>query len=510
MPARLRLPPADGRPLWARLDAALRSAIEQGRWKPGDRLPSVADLAKHLGVSRLTVLKVFRALEKEGLLASHVGRGTFVTGGASQAGASGARSPSPAPPAPSPEPKPEVARALRRLREGWARGLRDLMSVERRPGTIDLSGGVPSPDTVPEGMLEKLARKVVRNDPRRLYAYPGPAGLRELREAIAKALSRSGTDVGPDEVIVTNGSQQAVSLVAAWAREDGRHVLCETPTYTGVPGSFMLFGHAVHGVPWEGAALDPAALAAAGRDRRPLLYACPDFHNPTGQTMPEAARRAIAHWARESGAVVLDDQIFRDLRFEGDPVPSLYATCAPGRRFLVGSISKSFMTGLRVGFLAADAATVRDLLPYKRHMDLGGPALVQAIAAAFLDDGYEEHVRKVRALYRARRDAALEALEEHLPAGTTWTRPEGGFQLWVTLPAGLSSIQLFLSGVERGVAVTPGPAHDLDGRYVSSFRLGYGSATPEEVRTGIRRLGEAAKALRSAPALDAPSLALHV
>src|SRR5262245_4422539 len=276
MRVRLRLPPAAGRPLWKRLDAAIRTALEEGRFRPGDRLPSVADLAKDLSVSRLTVLKAFRLLEKEGLLSSHVGKGTFVNGGAV-----GGASPSPAPPAPSSDPKPEVARALRRLREGWARGLRELMSVERRPGTIDLGGGVPSPDSVPEGLLERLTRKVVQKDPRRLYAYGGPAGLPEMREAVAETLSRGGTDVAPDDVIVTNGSQQAVSLIAAWAREEGRHVLCESPRYTGLPGAFMLFGHAVQSVPWDGDGLDEHALAAAGRDRRPLLYACPDFHNPT-------------------------------------------------------------------------------------------------------------------------------------------------------------------------------------------------------------------------------------
>jgi DNA-binding transcriptional MocR family regulator len=384
------------------------------------------------------------------------------------------------------------------------------MSVERRPGTIDLSGGVPSPDTVAEGLLERLARQVARRDPRRLYAYGGPAGLRELREAVAERLACAGTEVSPDEVIVTNGSQQAVSLVAAWAREDGRHVLCETPTYTGMPGAFMLFGHAVHSVPWQGDGLDLSALASAGRDRRPLLYACPDFHNPTGRTMTAGARRAIAAWARETGAWVVDDQVFRELRFEGDAPPGLYSLAPPGRRFLVGSISKSFMTGLRVGFLAADAATVQDLLPYKRHMDLGGPALVQAIATEFLDDGYDEHLAKVRALYRARRDVALDALEAHMPAGTKWSRPEGGFQTWVTLPGETSSIRLFLAGIERGVSIAPGPAHDLDGRYGSSFRLGYGIGSADDVRRGVQRLGEAARALRSAPALDAPSLALHV
>lgn len=391
---------------------------------------------------------------------------------------------------PPPEPAPDVARSIRRLREGFARGLRELMALKRPPGTIDLSGGVPSPETIPDGLIEKLSHEVVKKNPRRLYEYGGPAGLPELREALAETLSRRGISVAPDEIIATNGSQQAITLAAAWAREEGRDVVCETPTYTGIPGSFMLFGHAVRGIPWTDGAPDLERLDAAAAGRRAIFYVCPDFHNPTGQTMNAAARHALAAWARRRDAAVIDDGIFREMRFEGDEPPSLYSLLPPGRRILVGSISKSFMTGLRVGFLVADRTIVAELLPYKRYMDLGGPAIVQAIAAAFLRDGYAKHLEKMRAYYRARRDAVIEALEKHMPDGVTWTRPQGGFQMWVTLPRGISSIQLFLQALERGVSIVPGPAHDIDGRYLNSFRLGYGHGTLEEIRTGVKRLAE--------------------
>jgi DNA-binding transcriptional MocR family regulator len=483
-----RWKPTPDEPLYRQAEALVRDAIATGKLRPGDRLPSVADLATHLKVGKLTVLKAFRTLEREGLVRSHVGRGTFVADGSP-----------PSAPRPS-EARPDVARAIRRMREGYARGLRELMGVERRPGTIDLTGGVPSPDTIPDGLLERLSRDVVRLHGRRLYGYGEPQGLPELREVVAATLASRGTLVSPDDVIVTNGSQQAISLLGAWAREQGRAVLCETPTYAGVPGAFMLFGHAVQSVPWGPEGLDPDRLRSAGEGRRSFLYACPDFHNPTGRTMTEAARKDVATWALASDGFVLDDQIFREMRFEGEEPPSLYSLLPPGRRVLVGSVSKSFMTGLRVGFLAADAPLVAELLPYKRHMDLGGPLLVQAIAAAFLREGYARHLEKMRAYYRARRDAALAALEEHMPEGTAWTRPEGGFQTWVTLPAGTSSIALFLRAVERGVAVVPGPAHDVDGRYVDALRLGYGHGTPDEIRTGVRRLAEALGALRSSRA----------
>ena len=167
MAFRLRIPGPATAPLYRRIDRGLRDAIEGGSLRPGDRLPSVADFAKDLKVNKLTVLKAFRALEHDGLLSSHVGRGTFVAGGEGAASQD-------APARPNGTGAPDVAGALRRLRDGYAKGLRDLLSVERRPGSINLTGGVPSPDSVPDGLLERLAHQALANNPRRLYAYGGP------------------------------------------------------------------------------------------------------------------------------------------------------------------------------------------------------------------------------------------------------------------------------------------------------------------------------------------------
>ncbi|MGH7949792.1 MAG: PLP-dependent aminotransferase family protein, partial [Candidatus Binataceae bacterium] len=457
---------------------------------------SVADWGRDLKVNKLTVHKVFQRLEKAGLVRSEVGRGTFVAKPDGVSNGAG----------PAAEPRADVQRSIRRLREGVLRGLRELVSVERRPGTINLAGGVPSASTVPDGLLDKLVAKALKRGSASILEYGGPAGLADLREILAAYLTRRGIGVTPDELIITNGSQQAITLAAAWTRDDGRTAICETPTYTGVPGAFMMFGHAVQSVAWENGAPNLDQLRAASTGRRTAFYLCADFHNPTGATAPLSFRRDLAAWARESDTVVIDDTIFRDLRFEGDEPAALYSLLPPGRRIAVGSISKVFMPGLRVGFLAADRALIGELLTYKRHMDMGGPPLTQAIAAGFLADGYAKHLERMRAYYRPRRDAAVAALKEFMPDGVTWTRPQGGFQLWVTLPRGISSIQLFLRGIEHGVAINPGPLHDIDGRYVNAFRLGYADATPDELRTGVRRLGEIIESLASrSPAHDSQS-----
>jgi 2-aminoadipate transaminase len=476
-------------PLWKRVEASVRAAIERGDLRPGDRLPSAAAAAKALRVGKLTVVKAFRGLEAEGLLAGHVGKGTFVRDGKPAEDDGPRRGAAPADEA--------AAKALRRVREGYAARLRDLLRLERKPGTIDLAGGVPSPDSVPEDLLGRLAKQVLASDPRRLYGYGGEAGLPELRKAIAEGLRRSGVRVDPDQVLVTNGSQQAAALVAAWARDEERAFVGETPTFIGIPQAFLLFGHGVATVEWDDEGIDLDAVRAAAGTSRVLLHTCPDFQNPTGRTATLESRRAVAAWAAESDGVVMEDAIARELRFEGEPLPSLFSLLPPGRRILVGSVSKTFMTGLRVGYLVADPPLVDALRPFKRAMDLGSPSLVQAVAAAFLEDGYAEHLEAVRARYRAGRDALVEAIEAEMPAGTAFTRPSGGFQLWVTPPAGVSSVDLYLRGLAHGVAIGPGPVHDVDGRFPESFRLGYGRATPHDIREGVKRLARAHSDLRS-------------
>jgi DNA-binding transcriptional MocR family regulator len=505
---KLRLKPNGGTPLYKQIESSIRDAIGSGRLKSGERIPSVADLAAELKINRITVHKVFQRLEKAGLLRSEVGRGTFVAANgdgppqSASVGAGGGFNGEPV--------KPEVARSVRRLREGYAGGLRQLLAIERRPGTINLSGGVPSQENIPAGLVERLTRDVFRKNPARIYEYCGPAGMLELREALRERLARRGVSVTSDEIIITNGSQQAISLAAAWARDESRAALCETPTYTGVPGCMMLFGHAVQSVPWENGAPNLDTLRGLSAGRRVVFYLCPDFHNPTGQSLSTAARQELAGWARQTDALVIDDEIFREMRFEGEEPPSLYSLLPPGRRVMVGSISKTFMPGLRVGFLVADRPLAGELVPYKRYMDVGGPSLTQAIAAEFLRDGYDQHLETIRAIYRERRDVALAALKEQMPTGVTWTRPQGGFQLWVTLPRQVSSVQLFLDAVEHGVSINPGPVSDIDGRYLNCFRLGYGHATPGEIRVAIARLAEIVGKLAARGADDSSGLGINL
>jgi DNA-binding transcriptional MocR family regulator len=472
------MPPRKGggsSPLYVQIMRIVESAIERGELRPGDRLPSVADLARRMKVNKATAVRAFRELERKGLLQSQVGRGSFVADSAAGR------------PFAAPE-RHDVSRSVRRLRETFASGIAQLLAVTPAPGSVDLRSGVPPDEGIPDGLLRRLCDEVTAEHGERLYSYTH-LGSGELVEALVPWLRGRGYDLQADQVLITNGSQQAIALAATWARDDERSILCETPTFVGVPRVFSQAGHLVESVVRDAGAL---RLDELGRgDRRALLYTCAEFHNPTGECLSAAGRAEIVDVAARSDTVVLVDDIFRDMRFSGEEGPSLYNALPPGRRLLVGSFSKSFMPGLRAGFLVADRPLVETLAPIRRYMDLGASPLPQAVMARFLGSGgYAEHLERMRDRYRERAQATVATLGLCMPDGVSFTRPEGGFQLWVRMPIGCSSVQLFLAALERGVAITPGPAHDIDGRYLSCFRIGYGHPALDELTGAIERLGE--------------------
>ncbi len=457
--------------LHAQLSSFIENAIRQGELLPGDRIPSMAELARRLKVNKVTVVRAFGELEQKGRTVSKVGKGTFVAG--------------------QPEAAPSADAALSatvaQLRENYLTGIDQLLSAQTPPGGIDLRPGVPPHDGVAPDLLASLTAEVTRESDR-LFTY-AHHGLPELIDAICDWLGERGYRVQRDQILVTNGSQQAVALIASWAMRDRRQVYCETPTYVGLPRIFSLSGHHLKSLPWDDEG--PRADAVAGIPDGPpsLLYCCPEFQNPTGQCISRARREQISEAAGRKNMVVVVDDIFRDMRFAGKELPSLYETLPAARRVLVGSFSKSFMPGLRAGFLIADRPLKEAFSSIKKYMDLGSPTLTQAIMARFLrSGGYRDHLTKMRPFYRKRCKAALAALGSQMPDGVTFTRPQGGFQLWVQLPPGYSSVRIYLAALERGVAISPGPAHDMDGRYMNCFRIGYGQATPARITQGITTL----------------------
>lgn len=493
---KIKLDRKSDKPLYVQLRDAVLAGIRQRALKTGDRLPPVTTLAKNLGITQATVRRAFEDLIGAGRVASFVGRGTFVTEPAASKPAEAAQSESPARRQPAAPADPALAQAARRLRMGVARNLEALHVLAQRPGLIRFVSGVPDPAIAAPDILQKAAAQALKKGQNAYEGYGDPMGMPALRQALAKRLSQRGCQVSPDQVLITSGSQQAVAAMAQLALEQGMRAICETPNYRGVPNAFAAIGHWVESIPRDASGPLPNRLDHF-RDSRPtMLYLCPELHNPMGTDISPDRQAAVLAWAREQRATLIADEIFHDLRFEGTAPQPLLAEGGADMVAVVGSLSKAFMCGLRVGWLVSSPERIRSLLALKQAMDISCPPLMQGIALAILEsEAYDEHIARAREHYKVRRDAALQAMKRHMSEGVTWTHPKGGFHLWAELPKEYSSIALYLLAAERGVVIVPGPEMDLNHRFVHAFRLSYGSLDVEKIREGIELLADAVRAL---------------
>ncbi len=498
---RIALHRKSDQPLYAQLRDALEKAIADNTLKPGEQLPPVAAFAKDLGVTQTTVRRALKDLIAAGLVGAHVGRGTFVLGPEERAGKRQGAVDAPPPGPPAGLRDPEFVRAARNLRSGIGKSLEALTALTRRPGLISFTSGTPDPAIAADGVLERMAREALRHGQGKYQDYSLPLGSVELREEIARRYSGEGNPITPDQVLLTSGSQQALSLLAQSMMEERPRVLCETPCYMGIPEAFAALGHWVESVPRDDQGPQPERLDRVPNEKPPVLYLVPFLHNPMGTDLGPARRKHLAEWARVRGAVVVSDEIFRDLSFEKNPPPSLRADLGPDRTAVIGSLSKSFMCGLRIGWIVGSRRHIESLGALKRLADIGCPPLIEGMALALLQSGeYDRHLEAARRHYRKRRDALVEALERRMPEGVRWTVPGGGFHLWMELPEGYSSIVLFLLAIERGVTFIPGPRLDIDHRSVNGLRLSYGSLDESRIREGVDLLAEAVEdLLREAP-----------
>ncbi len=490
-------------PLYVQIRDALQTAIQGGTLQPGDRLPPVAAFAKEVGVTQATIRRAIEDLSKAGYIVSHVGRGTFVSIPETLVDQETARKASPGSNSAIEPTGPEAVLAARRLRMGIARSLNELMVLAKRPGLIQFTSGVPDPGVMRDGLLGDLVQEAFQAGQRVYQEYGDPMGMLELREEIARRYCKDGTQISPEHVLITSGSQQAIALLAQAAAESNQRVICETPCYMGITNIFGGFGHWVDTVIRDAEGPLPERLQRFRDEKPSFVYLCPEIHNPMGTDISPERRQVLIDWTREHRAVLIADEIFHDLRFDGPLPPSLLTEIGDQQSVVVSSLSKSFMCGLRIGWLVTNPERVRSIVALKRAMDIACPPLMQGIALSLLRTGeYDTHLQKVREHYRQRRDIVLEALARVMPDGITWTVPQGGFQMWVELPVGYSSIALFLLAIERGVAFIPGPLQDINHRFMHAFRLCYGSVEPDQLTEGIELLADAVKELLKGPPGD--------
>ncbi|MFJ4202954.1 PLP-dependent aminotransferase family protein [Streptomyces sviceus] len=378
--------------------------------------------------------------------------------------------------------------------------VRDILAVTARPEVINFAGGLPAPELFDAEGIADAYRAVLAEVPERALQYSTTEGEPVLRAALAERMSARGVATGADDVLVTTGSQQALSLLATALIEPGDTVLVESPCYLAALQAFGFAGARVVAVPGDDEGPDPVALEElVVRERPKLLYTVPTFQNPTGRTMSAGRRAAVASVAARCGLWIVEDDPYGELRFDGERVPWIAAhEEVRDRVVLLGSFSKVMAPGLRLGWLRAPGELRRACAVAKQAADLHTPTVNQLAAARYLADrDLDAHVRRVAGVYGERRDAMLAGLAEALPEGSTWTRPEGGMFLWARLPSSYDTTALLPQVVARDVAYVPGAPFYAGEPDRSTLRLCFVTQTPEEIGEGLRRLGEAFRAVRT-------------
>src|SRR3954451_1081560 len=377
-----------------------------------------------------------------------------------------------------------------RLRDVASSPVRDILALTARPGVISFAGGLPAPELF-DGPGLRDAFVAALADAGRTLQYSTTEGDPALRELIAARLSVRGLVTGADDVLVTSGSQQALTLVAAEPLEPGHHVLVEDPAYLAAIQAFKMAGATVVPVPCDDDGLIPEAAAAlAAQHGARLLYTVPTFQNPTGRTLPLSRREALVDLAARAGLWILEDDPYGELRYSGEPVASMASLPgAEGCVLAISTVSKIAAPGLRIGWLRAPAPLRGPLVVAKQAADLHSSTIDQAAAARWLAAiDLAAHIARLRDVSGARRDALLDGLLAALPPGSVHNRPEGGMFVWARLPDGWDSEELLHRALARDVAFVPGYPFFAGPPDRATLRLSFTTHPPEEIAEGLRRL----------------------
>lgn len=374
--------------------------------------------------------------------------------------------------------------------------VREILKVADRPDVLSFAGGLPAPELFPVDAIARAHAEVFASEGRSALQYSVTEGYGPLREWVAQLLRGRGVDARASQVLITCGSQQGIDLVGKVLLSPGDRVVVEDPSY--LAALQVLGGYEVELEPvpsdMEGMRMD--ALEEVLRTRAPkLVYLVPEFSNPKGTRLSLARRRRLVELAQRHGVAILEDDPYGELRFAGEPLPSLAALDDQGVVISLSTFSKTLAPGLRVGWVYSPPSLLKSLTIAKQASDLHTATVSQRAVAKLLETfDYAAHLATLRDVYGERCNTMLAALAEHLPEGTRWTRPEGGMFVWVELPEGLSADALFKPALEQKVAFVPGAPFFVRPPSQRFMRLNYSNRTPELIREGMARLGRVVRA----------------
>ncbi len=376
--------------------------------------------------------------------------------------------------------------------------MRDLMAITARPEVISLAGGLPDTSTFPPETFAAITNRIARESCAAALQYGPTEGLNETKLRICEVMSEEGMRANPDDMIVTTGGQQVIDLVTKTFIDPGDVVICEAPTYPGAVPTFQSYEADVIQIEMDsdGMRIDllEEQLAELERDGRTpkFIYTVPTFQNPGGVTMSAPRRQRLVQIAKQQELIVLEDNPYGLLRYEGDPLPPLYSLDGGEYVLYLGTFSKILSPGIRLGWIVAPAPVLAKVNLGKQAVDLCTSSLSQQLVNFyFAGNRWLEYVNDLRGLYRQRRDAMLDALAEFFPPQAEWTQPEGGLFIWATLPDFIDTEDLLAKALQKEqVAFVPGSAAYVDGRGGSAMRLNFSADSTERITEGVRRIGK--------------------
>ena len=372
-----------------------------------------------------------------------------------------------------------------------------LLALADMPEVYNFSSGYPAEELFPLEEMEQVDREILRREGKLAVQYGSSQGYLPLREKIAARMkAKFQADCRAEDILITSGSQQGLSLLGQLFLDKDDVVLVESPTYLGAINAFQICGPRFVEVPTDDKGIIPEKLEAILRttERVRLMYVIPDFQNPAGVTWSLERRKAFMEIVNRYDIPVLEDDPYGELRYSGEPLPSLKALDTEGRIVFLGSFSKVLMPGLRVGWIAANPEILARVNLLRQSVDLQSSSFAQRQVAYYMDMfDLDAHVERIRALYRKRRDVLCRAIERYFPEGVTATHPDGGIFVWVTLPEGMDAKAISPRALEQKVAYVPGEAFYPNGGNGNHMRLNFSTMPEDRIEAGIRLLGQILK-----------------
>ncbi|XYJ12178.1 PLP-dependent aminotransferase family protein [Telluria sp. B2] len=367
--------------------------------------------------------------------------------------------------------------------------IREILKITQRPEIISFAGGLPSPATFPVERMKESYDRVLSNTGKVALQYGPTDGYGPLKEWIANSLSTEGTKILPEQILMVSGSQQALDLIGKVLIDEGSRVLVETPSYLGALQAFSVYRPEFGSVATDDHGLVPSSIEPVAKGAR-LLYSLPNFQNPTGRTLSVERRRELVETCARLGLPLIEDDPYGALSYKGEPMPKMVAMNPEGVIYM-GSFSKVLTPGIRLGYVCAPLPLVRRLELAKQAADLHTAQLTQMVVHDVVKDGFlDQHIPTIRTLYGNQCQAMLDAMDEHFPAGVSWTRPEGGMFIWVTLPKHIDAMKLLDQAIAARVAFVPGAPFYANDPETNTLRLSFVTVPPERIREGIAILGK--------------------